>query len=315
MISSVSDYQTLGRNHLQGFTLIELIMVIAIAGVVAVMASSMFSNQMSAFVDLSRRAKLVDQAETSVRQIARDVRHALPNSLRVAASGSFRLMEFIPIRDAGRYRAQAGDGSDNNDDDPLEFSVDTDTSFQVLGRLPSFAAGSRMVIYNTGQESVLGSPIDGTNVYADVAPVSATIPVTGSHVISPSGATFSYGGTDSNILNTTIAHQFAFESPQKRFYFVTTPVSYICDLANSRILKYSGYALNEAVPVQPTDITAAPLLGATQKSTLVENVSACSFSYDAGNAQRAGLLTLYIEVEENDESVSLIHQTHVDNAP
>ena len=68
------------RSSSQGFTLIELIMVIAIAGVVAVMASSMFANQMSAFVDLSRRAELVDQAETSVRQIARDVRHALPTA-------------------------------------------------------------------------------------------------------------------------------------------------------------------------------------------------------------------------------------------
>ena len=303
--------RAVNRNSSQGFTLIELIMVIAIAGVVAVMASSMFANQMSAFVDLSRRAELVDQAETSVRHISRDVRHALPNSLRVTTSGTLRLLEFIPILDAGRYRSKVGDGSVADDDDVLDFSAE-DTSFQVLGRLPSITSGSRMVIYNIGQKTASGVPVDGANVYADVAPVSVTIPVEDSHVISPSGATFSYVG---NVLSTTNAHQFSFESPQRRFYFVKTPISYICDLTNQRIVKYAGYTLDETTPAQPTNMTAAPLLGASIKATLVENVSACTFSYDAGNAQRAGLLTLSITVEENDESVNLTLQIHVDNAP
>lgn len=309
MISRAFD-----RNSSQGFTLIELIMVIAIAGVVAVMVSTIFGNQMSAFVDLSRRAALVDQAETSVRQIARDVRHALPNSLRVTTSGTLRLLEFIPIIDAGRYRSKVGDGSVVDDDDVLDFSAE-DTSFQVLGRLPSIASGSRMVIYNIGQKTASGVPVAGANVYADVAPASVpvTVPVEDSHVISPSGAVFSDAGN--NVLSTTIAHQFSFESPQKRFYFINKPVSYICDLANKRIVKYAGYTLDETTPAQPTDMTVAPLLGASIKATLVENVSACSFSYDAGNAQRAGLLTLAVTVEENDESVNLTLQVHVDNAP
>ena len=234
--------------------------------------------------------------------------------MRVTTSGTLRILEFIPILDAGRYRSKVGDGSVADDDDVLDFSAE-DTSFQVLGRMPSITSGSRMVIYNIGQKTATGVPVDGANVYADVAPVSVTIPVEDSHVISPSGATFSYGGTDGNVLSTTVPHQFSFESPQRRFYLVKTPISYICDLTNKRIVKYAGYTLDETTPAQPTNMTAAPLLGASIKATLVENVSACTFSYDAGNAQRAGLLTLSITVEESDESVNLTLQIHVDNAP
>jgi MSHA biogenesis protein MshO len=48
---------------------------------------------------------------------------------------------------------------------------------------------------------------------------------------------------------------------------------------------------------------------------MAKNVSACNFSYQPGTSQRAGLVTLRLQITEDGESVTLLHQIHVDNAP
>jgi MSHA biogenesis protein MshO len=293
------------RSNNRGFTLIELIIVITIAGIVAVLAATMLGNQMLGFVDLTRRAKLVDQAHTAVTQMARDIRHALPNSLRATTSGGSSYLELVPIKDAGRYRAVAGASA--GESDILDFSG-ADNSFQVIGRLPSVANNDRLVVYNIGQVNAGGVPVRGANVYADVAVGAPTsIPEPGSHVITDAGLTLA-----GDILTMTGGHQFAFQSPRKRFYVINQAQSFICDMANQRIVRYQGYDLQSN---QPSNLLAPPLSGASSQSILIENVTECAFEYAPGNAQRSGLLTIALTVSENGERVRLAHQVHVDNSP
>ncbi|GAA3929449.1 type II secretion system protein [Litoribacillus peritrichatus] len=309
-MNNASQIQNSYRNNKpsqQGFTLIELIIVITIAGIVAVLAATIMGNQMQAFVDLTRRAELVDNAETAVRQITRDVRHALPNSVRITTNSGNQFLEFVPIIGAGRYRTAVGSGA--GETDILDFST-SDSTFQLLGAssaYPTFDSSSRMVVYNIGQKTASGDPVDGANVYGNFVSASGGVPVLNSHVITDAGMS----RTD-DIVTITGGHQFAFESPQKRFYVVEDATSYICDISNQEILKHDGYSFGAT---QGDDINSPPLSLAAQKSTLVENVSACSFTYDAGNAQRSGLVTLRITLEDAGERVTLVHQIHVDNAP
>lgn len=289
----------------RGFTLIELIIVITIAGIVAVLAATMLGNQMLGFVDLTRRAKLVDQAHTAVIQMARDIRHALPNSLRTTSSAGSSYLEFVPIKDAGRYRAVAGASA--LESDILDFSA-PDTSFQVIGRLPSVSVNDRLVIYNIGQVNAGGVPVRGANVYADVAVGAPTaIPEPGSHVVTDAGLSLS-----GDIMTITSGHQFSFQSSRKRFYVINQAQSFICDMANQRIVRYQGYDLQSN---QPSNLLAPPLSGASSQSILIENVTECAFEYAPGNAQRSGLLTIALTVSENGERVRLAHQVHVDNSP
>lgn len=90
------------------FTLVELVMVIALAGVVAVMISTVLVRPMQGLVDQSRRAELVDQAGLALSRMARDIRLAVPNSVRVQGSD----LELLRIQAAGRYLPNrlGGDG-------------------------------------------------------------------------------------------------------------------------------------------------------------------------------------------------------------
>lgn len=292
----------LNKITASGFTMIELVMVISLMSIVGVMVSMVVSNQMLGYVDIARRAALVDKAETAVRRLARDIRNAVPNSIRV--TGSF--IEFVPIQDAARYRARNSTAANS---DILDFTQ-TDNRFQVLGSLTPPASGSQVVIYNIGLTSG-GVPVAGSNVYAAVS--SSVFPPSGSHVISPAGTSLTVNSDASgDFLTLGSAFQFAYASPASRFYVINGALTYGCNLTAGEITRYSGYSLQTA---QPNNAASAPLSTAPSKATLINNVTACSFSYSAGNAQRAGLLTIQIRIVDQGETVELMHQVHVNNAP
>ena len=58
------------------------------------------------------------------------------------------------------------------------------------------------------------------------------------------------------------------------------------------------------------------LTGRVVSPTLIaDHVSTCGMAYTPGTAERAGLVTLNLAVSDAGESVSMLHQVHVDNIP
>ena len=274
----------------RGFTLVEMIVSIVIAGILIGLVGMFGRNQIDAYSDITNRVELADTADGTVRRIARDLRTALPNSVRV--SGDF--VEFVPIRDAGRYRVQPGGVAIPNDalcpvqanDDPLEFGNDASSAFDVLGPAVAIAAGERLVVYNLGQ--------DTSDVYQDAASSNTRAPTTtGAYLCK-----IAYGGG-----------AFLLASPQARFQIVATPVSYHCDLAAGQLVRRWGYGF---IAAQPTDFTSV----AHSSAVLADNVTTCNFSYNpAGSLQRDGLVVFRLSLMRNGETVNLLQQIAVDNMP
>ena len=164
-----------------GFTLIEIIMVIVILGVIGAVLSVFIKSPIDAYLDSARRAGLTDAADTTLRRITRDIRTALPNSLRQASGGNAinnQCIEFIPTKTGGRYRAEV-DATGLGD--VLRFDV-ADNSFDMFGSnslLPdqSIAVGDLVVIYNLG--------IPGADAYASQNPnVSAITQVSAGSLLN-----------------------------------------------------------------------------------------------------------------------------------
>ncbi len=195
-------------NH-TGFSLIEMIIVIAITAIVGSMVAVFLRAPLESYVAQDRRARLTDTADTALRRMGRDIRLALPNSVRVTAAGS--VVEFLGTRSGGRYRAQ-GDGSSGNDN--LDFTV-ADNSFDVLGPAIEMRAGDRIAVYNLG--------IPGADAWADETLAD-------------------YVGVAGNVTNIAIASkQFPLASPGNRFQVVNGPVSYVCDPAAGTLTRFWGY--------------------------------------------------------------------------
>ena len=75
------------RRKQQGFTLIELIITIVLGGIVAAITSSILTQPINAYMDSSRRATLTAAADSALQRMQRDIRRALPNSIRISADG------------------------------------------------------------------------------------------------------------------------------------------------------------------------------------------------------------------------------------
>ncbi|MFQ5515079.1 MAG: type II secretion system protein J [Myxococcota bacterium] len=285
-----------------GFSLVELVVVIALTGIVAGFAMSFIGQSMRAYGDIDGRARLVAHAETALQRMARDVRRALPNSIRVA--GGATALELLYTLDGARYRSAPGV---NTPDDHTAASdvldPGPDASFNVLGRLRALSfsygtalpSGQRIAIYSTGS-AIWSDAAAGTSPGA-ITPASTTVTIQND------------GDEDQLVLGSSF--DFIRRSPRRRLYVVEGPVSFLCDTTAQTLTRYSGYAPTAS---QPTNPLAAPIATA-QAATLASGVASCQFSYAPGSSQRASLVTLALTLARDGSQVRLLEQVHVVNAP
>lgn len=266
-----------------GFTLVELVVVITIIGILAGGVALFIGNPTQSFFDGERRANLSDRADTALRRMSRDIRNALPNSVRVASNGADSMLEFTPVISAGRYRASVGIAPAT--DNPLDFSNPADNSFDVLGSAMSVSNTQSLVIYNLG--------IAGANVYE------------GSNRRALNAA------TNSNTLSFT-GNRFPLASPSSRFFVVATPVTYACDMTNRILWRYQGYAFQVT---QPASIASLNGLAGSQRSQLASNLASCRITYTTGILQRSGIVSVNLSLTEDTAKVTLMHQINVANSP
>jgi MSHA biogenesis protein MshO len=281
-----------------GFTLIELIVTLVLTAIVVSFMALFVSAPVQGFADQARRARLVDAADTALGRMTRDVRRALPNSVRVrSAGGGSVALELIGTLDGGRYRAEPPGTADQ----VLDFTAG-DASFNVIGGFTQLAkpwssAQHHLAIYNVG--------VPGADAY-ELA-----------NVITPPGTAVTVAADGSapgeDRVTVSPAFDFAFGSPRKRVYLVDGPVSYVCDPLAGTLVRYAGYAIgaDHADRDSHGELVAA---GGTP-SLIVNRVADCTFSYTPGTAQRAGLVTLELAIADGGESIALLAQAHVANAP
>jgi len=279
-----------------GFTLIELVITLVVSSVVVSFMALFLSGPVVGFTDQARRAGLVDAADSALRRMGRDVRRALPNSIRTRAAGGVVALELLSTVDGVRYRAQPPGTADQI----LDFT-NADTAFNVISQFtqiakPFSSTTHYLSIYNVG--------VPGADAY-ELANV-VTSPGTQINIAVD-------GGTGEDRVTLAPAFQFAFGSPTQRVFLVDGPVSYLCDPGSGTLTRYAGYAI---ALDQSTRDSAAELLGAGAAASLMaDGIANCTFSYAPGTAERAGLLSMEIGVSALGESINLLSQVHVDNVP
>ena len=282
------------HNRQYGFTLVEMIMVIVITGIIGGMVAVFLKAPIDQYIAVGRRAALTDIADTAIRRMARDVRTAVPNSVRVAGCGANPCVEYLPTRDGGRYRA-AQDCTGACTGNVLNFGV-LDGSFDIIGTA-NFASNDYIVVGSTQS--------DGNPPYDQTAAGVLRL-YTGA------------AGSQTTVTYTNTAFPVWAELPSQRFDVVDgaqRAVTYACvgtfgtldanQNGQASLVRYWNYGFN-TTQVNP------PAGG--QSAILADKVSACTIDYALPN-QRFGLLAVRLTLTSGGESVSLYNEIHVNNAP
>ena len=169
-----------------GFTLIEMIVVIVLLGIVGMMSAGVITYSAQGALDTAARQQRAVAAAVISEQISRELRHALPTSVRTSSDG--RCLEWFPIVAASGYV-----------DLPLGESI---SSFTAMA-LPTGASAS-------GYVAVYGY---GGDLYQSI----------GSGPLSPM-ATLA-AGSGAVTVTLSQPHLFTTGSPQSRFFLVEDPVT------------------------------------------------------------------------------------------
>lgn len=299
-----------------GFSLIELVVVIAIIGVIAAVVGIFILRPVQGYNAQVRRAELIDEAESALRRMQRDIRAALPNSVRIRTPGgntgdaacpannAVCVIEILHVIDGGRYRA-------NPPGDQLLFNG-ADAAFDVVGSLLNSAAintTSHWIALNNqtttgGTFNAYNCPAAGSShncVHLNAATTVGSIPP---HIVLAAAFT------------PTVP---SVASQRQRFYVVDTPVTYLCNTTNGTLDRYHGYTITANHASVDTDAELMALVGVT-RARMADLVTSCHFTYQSGASARGGLVTLDLTITDpnvngTSEQVRLLHQIHVYNAP
>ncbi len=268
----------LSARRVQGVTLIEMVIVISITAIIAGAVAVFIARPVEGYADATRRAELTDIADTALRRLTRDLRSALPNSIRITP-GAVVYLEFLQTSGGGRYRAQVDSGGGG---DPLDFAA-ADGSFDVIGAMPPLAAGDSIVIYNLSSSGATANAYAGDNRRAYASSAGATLNV------------------------TPTAAPFPFHSPGNRFQVVQHAVTYACDAASGELRRYWSYGILPAQPAPPVT---------PNNALLASDVLGCNFTYASGGVGgRASVVGLELQLARAGETIRLFQQVHVSNVP
>ncbi|MBT9612121.1 MAG: type II secretion system protein, partial [Burkholderiales bacterium] len=210
----------------RGFTLIEMIVVIVLTSIIASAVAVFIKLPVQGYVDTARRAEMTDIADTALRRMGRDLRLALPNSVRLTDSDA--TIEILLSKTGGRYRIESEATATA---DALNFSS-TDTLFDQLGSLSVLTGqaitinSDSVVIYNLGPGNTNADAYAGNNRSLIIG--------------TPAGALANEQRIQINF------RQFPLESPGNRFQVIEGPISYVC--ANGQLTRYWGYPIQAAQP-------------------------------------------------------------------
>lgn len=284
------------RQHQHGFTLVEMIMAIVITGIVAGIVAVFIARPVEGYIASARRADLTDMADLALKQMALEIRTAVPNSVRVTTdlSGN-HFLEFIPTLSGGRYC------TDSDTDaictaNPLLFSG-SDTSFAVLGPSPSGSNNDWLVIYNTNTTNAAQNAYQAPSATSNRRQLS---PAPGSTV------SFSTYGYDS----LHFSESRRFQIVEASGTYNSGPVTFACESQGGTtngsgfLNRYTNYGF----------LTSQPTSGMGAASRVAGSIQACQFTYGQISGTN-GLVTVSLTLRQENESVTLMYQIHVDNMP
>lgn len=273
-------------NAQPGFTLIELVMVIVVLGILSIGSISFISFSAQGLVDTAERQVLASSATIAVEKVLREVRRALPNSVRTFTDSGNECLELVPILHSSEYVSIPTAG--------MATSFDGIQFFAATGAESGFVA-----VYPTSIDSVYGTSPATVRAISTTTAQAGAVGVPG---VNMQTLTFSAASS----------YRFPTESPRKRFFLVSQPISF-CDDANGRLWRYQNYGF------QVSSAGSIPTAG-NDRILIADSLQANSLQFNIlpAQLQRNAVVRMSLIIERSGsslEQVDISQEVQLRNVP
>jgi MSHA biogenesis protein MshO len=281
----------------QGFTLIELVTVIVILGVLATGISSFLRFGVQSYTHAADRDALISSARFVVERLNREVRNALPNSIRTNGDKN-QCLEFVPIVKSVVYLdipVAPEPARDSVDVIMLEDNSLTTTQYVAVNALDS------VDIYNLDSGVIKALFVksvtdDPDNTYEKKIIFSNNID-----------------------LNEEPPTEIIFneESPTERLYFLGSPVSYCVEVEDQEIYRYQTYGFGpyNSNGTPNSDPDPEKVLMAKYVDNYAVDDDEFPFQTSKATLQRNGLALIRLKFARNLEEIVFNNEIQVPNVP
>jgi len=272
------------KSH-QGFTMLELILVIIIMGIMAVGISGFITLSTQTYLNATNRDELIGNARFVIERLSRELRNALPNSIRIKTFGTRQCIQFTPIDASTIYTdIPVLPELASKELSVIPFKDDiTDTSYL-------FKSGDLVTVY----------PLKAGDIYADSSGVlGKTFQVDTVNSLTP-GVIELINGSGVN---------FEEDSPTQRLYITNQQVSYCYNYvisANVGTLVRFSDAITSGSQTYPTS-THSYMAGYLTSDQ--------PFNYQPATLQRNAVVQIHFKFTKEDENYVFDHEVHINNVP
>ena len=266
------------RQQHHGFTLIELIAVIVVLAILASIGTGFVVKTTESYQRTQTRALLVNTGRQALERMTRQLRVALPYSVRITNSG--QCIEFMPIAAGGNYID--GNPATSSFPDPVP---DSNNNAPVTGQI-------------TVAPHVISTSF-GNPLHVTIGALNAD-----EIYVSPYVSRADYNSTSTNVLLQLVTpKRWQRNSINKRFYLLTDPQAFC--LVGSELHFYSGIPITSgSVPV------------GVNPSIIARNVTATTpFTLQMGSENRNTRINFSLNFTSGDETIAYTQGVLIRNVP
>lgn len=272
------------RANVSGFTLLELIIVIIILGVMSVGIAGFIKLTTQTYLNVTERDALLSNTRFVVERLNREIRNAVPNSLRTKNVNGMHCLEFVAIEASTTY---------------IDIPVAPEVIRNSITVIPFNDRNGNLYQCDSCADQVIVYPLSPSDVYDN-------------HNDS-SGKIFNVGGFSSAALNEwTIPISngnvvFNDDSPTERLFIVNQQVSYC--LFVDKIYRYANTIGGvQGVPPDPNASLMAEYLAPLDTSNL-------PFTIVPATLTRNAMVQVNLHFTRDNEDYVFNHDIHINNIP